>query len=50
MNSTFFKERIQLSLKPGKRRLQTHTLKKKKEKSENQKIYSMQMGSKRKLE
>jgi len=30
MNSTFFKERIQLSLKPGKRRLQTHTLKKKK--------------------
>jgi len=30
MNSTFFKERIQLSLKPGKRRLQTYTLKKKK--------------------
>ena len=29
-NSTFFKERIQLSLKPGKRRLQTYTLKKKK--------------------
>ena len=29
-NSTFFQERIQLSLKPGKRRLQTQYLKKKK--------------------
>ena len=34
-NSTFFKERIQLSLKPGKRRTQTLNLKKKrKEKAE----------------
>ena len=29
-NSTFLKERIQLSLKPGKRRPQTQSLKKKK--------------------
>ena len=35
-NSTFFKERIQLFLKPGKRRPQTQHLKKKrKEKAEN---------------
>ena len=32
--STFFKERIQFSLKPGKRRPQTQLLKKKKEKAE----------------
>ena len=31
-NSTFFKERIQLSLKPGKRRPQTQYVKKKKDK------------------
>jgi len=31
-NSIFFKERIQLSLKPGKRRPETQKLKKKKKK------------------
>jgi len=34
MNSTFFKERIQLSLKPGKRRPQTQSVKKNDEKAE----------------
>ena len=38
-NSTFFKERIQFSLKPGKRRPQTQYLKKKKRKEKKAEKY-----------
>ena len=44
-NSTFFKEIIQLSLKPGKRRPQTQKLKKRKRKKEKVEKYCTNEGT-----